>query len=342
MVEFDSNNYSIIIDAMGGDFAPEEIVKGSVEARKDYGAKIKLVGNPDKIKNAAVSNGLNLNGIEIVPSYQEVGMCEFPSEVLRKKKDSSIFIGSQLVAEGKGDVFISAGNTGAVMACSLFDMKRIENVYRPAIAAVIPLGDKKCVLINAGANADCKPLYLKQFAIMGKIYSENILGVKNPKVSLINIGEEEKKGNELSVESYKLLKDYPGINFIGNIEGRELFEGRTDVAVCDGFVGNVILKLVEGLANFFFGEIKKTLKSGTLEKLSALVLKGPLLTIKKKFDYEEYGGAQLLGLKGLVIISHGSSKSKAIKNAIRAAIESLRNNLTRKIEKEKNNVNLLR
>ncbi len=203
---------------------------------------------------------------------------------------------------------------------------------------VIPLGEKKFVLIDAGANADCKPPYLKQFAIMGKIYSENVLGVKNPKVSLVNIGEEEKKGNELSVESYKLLKDYPGINFTGNIEGRELFEGRTDVAVCDGFVGNVILKLVEGMANFFFGEIKKTLKSGTMAKLSALTLKGPLINMKKRFDYEEYGGAQLLGLNGLVIISHGSSKSKAIKNAVRAAMESLRNNLTSKIDKEINNV----
>ena len=165
MEKFDSNNYSIIIDAMGGDFAPEEIVKGSVEARKEYGANIKLVGNPDKIKKAAISGSLDLDGIEIVPSYQEVGMCEFPSEVLKKKKDSSIFIGSQLVSQGKGDVFISAGNTGAVMACSLFNMKRIENIYRPAIAVVIPLGDKRFVLIDAGANADCKPLYLKQFAI---------------------------------------------------------------------------------------------------------------------------------------------------------------------------------
>ncbi|MFA5014491.1 MAG: phosphate acyltransferase PlsX [Actinomycetota bacterium] len=339
MEKFDSNNYSIIIDAMGGDFAPEEIVKGSVEARKDYGAKIKLVGNPDKIKKAAISGSLDLDGIEIVPSSQEVGMCEFPSEVLKKKKDSSIFIGSQLVSQGKGNVFISAGNTGAVMACSLFNMKRIENVYRPAIAVVIPLGDKKFVLIDAGANADCKPPYLKQFAIMGKIYSENILGIKNPKVALVNIGEEEKKGNELSVESYKLLKDYPGINFIGNIEGRELFEGRTDVAVCDGFVGNVILKLVEGMANFFFGEIKNILKSGTMAKLSALVLKGSLVNMKKRFDYEEYGGAQLLGLNGLVIIAHGSSKSRAIKSAVRAATESLKNNLTSKISEEINNIN---
>ena len=339
MAEFNSNNYSIIIDAMGGDFAPEEIIKGSVEARKDFGVEIKLVGSMDKIKKAAASSLLDLDGIEIIPSSQEVSMYEFPSEVLKKKKNSSIFIGSQLVSQGRGNVFISAGNTGAVMACSLFNMKRIENIYRPAIAVVIPLRDKKFVLIDAGANADCKPLYLKQFAIMGKIYSENILGVKNPKVALVNIGEEEKKGNELAVESYKLLKNYPGINFIGNVEGRELFEGKTDVAVCDGFVGNVMLKLIEGMADFFFREIRQILTSSIIAKLSAIGIKGFLLEMKKKFDYEEYGGAQLLGLNGLVIISHGSSKSKAIKNAVKVAMESLKNNLISKISEEINNIN---
>ena len=339
MAQFNSNNYSIVIDAMGGDFAPEEIIKGSIEAREAFRVKIKLVGNKDKIKTVAASSQLNLDGIEIVPSSQEVSMNESPSEILKKKRNSSIFIGLELASMGQGNAFLSAGNTGAVMACSLFNMKRIENVLRPAIAVVIPLSNRKFVLIDAGANADCKPQYLKQFAIMGKIYSENILGIDNPRVALVNIGEEEKKGSELVVESYRLLKSYPKINFIGNIEGRELFEGAADVVVCDGFVGNVILKSIEGLANFFFGEIKQILTSGILAKLSALGLRNSFTMMKKRFDYEEYGGAQLLGLNGLVIISHGSSKSRAIKNAIKVAIEGLKTNITRKINEEINNIN---
>lgn len=339
MAQFNSNNYSIVIDAMGGDFAPEEIIKGSIEAREAFRVKIKLVGNKDKIKTVAASSQLNLDGIEIVPSSQEVSMNESPSEIIKKKRNSSIFIGLELASMGQGNAFLSAGNTGAVMACSLFNMKRIENVLRPAIAVVIPLSNRKFVLIDAGANADCKPQYLKQFAIMGKIYSENILGIDNPRVALVNIGEEEKKGSELVVESYRLLKSYPKINFIGNIEGRELFEGAADVVVCDGFVGNVILKSVEGLANFFFGEIKQILTSSILAKLSALGLRNSFTMMKKRFDYEEYGGAQLLGLNGLVIISHGSSKSRAIKNAIKVAIEGLKTNITRKINEEINNIN---
>jgi len=339
MAQFNSNNYSIVIDAMGGDFAPEEIIKGSIEAREAFRVKIKLVGNKDKIKTVAASSQLNLDGIEIVPISQEVSMNESPSEIIKKKRNSSIFIGSELASMGQGNAFLSAGNTGAVMACSLFNMKRIENVLRPAIAVVIPLSNRKFVLIDAGANADCKPQYLKQFAIMGKIYSENILGINNPRVALVNIGEEEKKGSELVVESYRLLKSYPKINFIGNIEGRELFEGAADVVVCDGFVGNVILKSIEGLANFFFGEIKQILTPGILAKLSALGLRNSFTMMKKRFDYEEYGGAQLLGLNGLVIISHGSSKSRAIKNAIKVAIEGLKTNIIRKINEEINNMN---
>jgi len=339
MAQFNSNNYSIVVDAMGGDFAPEEIIKGSIEARESFRVKIKLVGNKDKIKKVAASRQLNLNGIEIVPSFQEVSMNEFPSEVLKKKRNSSIFIGSEVASKGQGKAFLSAGNTGAVMACSLFNMKRIENLLRPAIAVVIPLLDKKFVLIDAGANADCKPQYLKQFAIMGKIYSENILGVDNPRVGLLNIGEEEKKGSELVVESYRLLKSYAKINFVGNVEGGELFDGAADVVVCDGFVGNVILKSTEGMANFFFGEVKQILTSDILAKLSALKLRSSFTAMKKRFDYEEYGGAQLLGLNGLVIISHGSSKSKAIKNAIKVAIEGLKKNIISKIDEEINNIN---
>jgi glycerol-3-phosphate acyltransferase PlsX len=336
MAEFDLSDHTVVIDAMGGDFAPEEIIKGAVEAKDTLGIQIKLVGSINKIKKAADLSGLDLEGIDIIGSTQEVSMNESPSEVLRKKRNSSIFIGSQLVSKTGRSAFLSAGNTGAVMACSLFNIKRIENIARPAIAVVVPLSDKKFVLIDAGANADCKPHYLLQFAIMGKIYSENILGTDNPGVALVNIGEEEKKGSELAVESYRLLKNYSNINFLGNIEGRELFDGGADVAVCDGFVGNVILKSIEGLANLFFKEIKRVLAAGLISKLSALGLKSSFIKMKKKFDYEEYGGAQLLGLKELVIISHGSSKARATKNAIKVAVEGLKTNLTEKIGKEIN------
>jgi glycerol-3-phosphate acyltransferase PlsX len=329
-----SNNYPIIIDAMGGDFAPLEIIRGALEAVSRHSAEIKLVGDVNSIQEAADSGGFDISDLEISPSTQQVGMDESPSDVLKNKKGSSIYIGSQLVGQGNGSAFLSAGNTGAVMACSLFNIKRIKGVFRPAIAAAIPLGDSRFVLIDVGANADCKPIYLAQFALMGKVYSESILGVKDPKVGIVNIGEEEKKGNELTVDAHKILKDINGLNFVGNIEGREMFEGIADVVVTDGFTGNVILKVFEGLAKMFFGEIKSALTSSFISKMAALILKKPLKGMKNKFDYETYGGAQLLGLNAPVIISHGSSKARAVRNAIRVGQESLQTDLVEKIKKE--------
>jgi len=329
-----SSKYPIIVDAMGGDFAPLEVIKGALGAVSRYSAEVKLVGDEDTIREAADSGGLDITCFEISPSSQEVGMDESPSDVLKNKKESSIYIGSQLVGQGNGSAFLSAGNTGAVMACSLFNIKRIKGVFRPAIAAVIPLVDSRFVLIDAGANADCKPVYLAQFALMGKVYSENILGVKDPKVGIVNIGGEEKKGSELSVEAHRMLKDINGLDFVGNIEGREMFEGSADVVVTDGFTGNVILKVIEGLAKMFFGEIKSALTSSFISKMAALILKKPLKGIKNKFDYETYGGAQLLGLNAPVIISHGSSKARAVRNAIRVGQESLQTDLVEKIKKE--------
>ena len=329
-----SNNYPIIVDAMGGDFAPLEIIRGALEAVSRHSAEIKLVGDVNSIQEAADSGGFDISDLKISPSTQQVGMGESPSDVLKNKKGSSIYIGSQLVGQGNGSAFLSAGNTGAVMACSLFNIKRIKGVFRPAIAAAIPLGDSRFVLIDVGANADCKPIYLAQFALMGKVYSESILGVKDPKVGIVNIGEEEKKGNELPVDAHKILKDINGLNFVGNIEGREMFEGIADVIVTDGFTGNVILKVFEGLAKMFFGEIKSALTSSFISKMAALILKKPLKAMKNKFDYETYGGAQLLGLNAPVIISHGSSKARAVRNAIRVGQESLQSDLVEKIKKE--------
>jgi len=329
-----SDKYPIIVDAMGGDFAPLEIIRGALEAVSKNSVELRLIGDENRIREAAYSGGLDISDIEISPSYQEVRMDESPSDVLKNKKGSSIYLGSQIVGRGNGSAFLSAGNTGAVMACSLFNIKRIKGVFRPAIAAVIPLADSRFVLIDAGANADCKPVYLAQFALMGKVYSENILGVKGPKVGIVNIGEEEKKGSEFTIEAHRILKDIKGIDFVGNIEGREMFEGAADVVVTDGFTGNVILKVLEGLAKMFFGEVRSALTSSPISKMAALILKKPLRGIKNKFDYETYGGAQLLGLNAPVIISHGSSKAKAVRNAIRVGQESLQTDIVEKIKKE--------
>ena len=329
-----SDKYPIIVDAMGGDFAPLEIIRGALEAVSKNSVELRLIGDENRIREAAYSGGLDISDIEISPSYQEVRMDESPSDVLKNKKGSSIYLGSQIVGRGNGSAFLSAGNTGAVMACSLFNIKRIKGVFRPAIAAVIPLADSRFVLIDAGANADCKPVYLAQFALMGKVYSENILGVKGPKVGIVNIGEEEKKGSEFTIEAHKILKDIKGLDFVGNIEGREMFEGAADVVVTDGFTGNVILKVLEGLAKMFFGEVRSALTSSPISKMAALILKKPLRGIKNKFDYETYGGAQLLGLNAPVIISHGSSKAKAVRNAIRVGQESLQTDIVEKINKE--------
>ena len=329
---------SIIIDAMGGDYAPIEVLKGAYDAFLKFNANITLVGIKEKIENAAKEASIDLNSFKIVECSQEVLMSDHPSDILKNKKDSSIYVGTNLLAQNPNSAFVSAGNTGAVMACSLFNVKRLEGVLRPAIALVVPLGDKPIVLIDAGANADCKPQYLKQFAIMGKVYYENILNIENPKVGLINVGSEETKGNELSIETYTLLKDFKGINFVGNIEGRDLFNGAADVVVCDGFTGNILLKSMEGLAELFFKEIKQILTKNFSSKVCAMILKKSLKNMKKKFDYEEYGGTFLIGVNGIVIIAHGSSKSKAIMNAIRVAIEGQKSNIVEKIAKQINNL----
>ncbi|MBC8390134.1 MAG: phosphate acyltransferase PlsX [Actinobacteria bacterium] len=325
--------YLIIVDAMGGDYAPGEIIKGAVNAAKNINIKIILVGNKEKINGFASLNELDISDFEIVNSTDEIKMDDSPSNVVKHKKNSSIYIGTNFVSKLDNSAFLSAGNTGAVMACSLFNLKRIEGILRPAIAIVIPLAEKKVVLIDAGANVDIKPMYLKQFAIMGKIYCESIFGINNPRIGLINVGTEKKKGSEAVAEGYNLLKE-SNINFIGNIEGRDIFEGKSDVVVCDGFVGNVILKSFEGMSKLFFTEIKNVLTKNIITKLYGIGLKKYFINMKKKFDYEEYGGALLLGVDGIVIISHGSSKSKAITNAIKVAADGIERNIVKRIKEE--------
>jgi glycerol-3-phosphate acyltransferase PlsX len=323
----------IIIDAMGGDYAPDEIIKGAMLGRSDFDVEITLAGNEAKVKASAERCGLSLEGIRIADAVQDIDMDDAPSDVIKHKKNSSIFIGTELASRNKNSVFLSAGNTGAAMACSLINMRKIEGILRPAIATVIPLGNKRFILLDVGANADIKPEYLKQFGIMGSIYSKEIFKIASPRVALLNVGSEEKKGNEVSKEGYKLLKE-ANIDFVGNVEGRDIFNDAADVVVCDGFVGNILLKAFEGMAGFFFKEIKEVFYSNMLTKLSALLVKNNLRTMKQKFDYEEYGGALLLGIDGITIISHGSSKAKAIRNAIRLGASSLKGDIVNKIKVE--------
>lgn len=331
----ESKKYRVFIDAMGGDYAPAEVVKGAVRALGLEDIELILTGNQKKIDYSAREAGLDLSQIQVIEAKTEVSMDQSPSEVIKHYQNSSLYVAASKASQIKNGAFLSAGNTGAAMACALFNLKRIPGVLRPAIAVVIPLGNQRMVLLDAGANVDCKPQYLKQFAIMGKVYAQNILNISNPKIGLLNIGGEEKKGNELTLNTYPLLKE-SNINFFGNVEARELFGGVVDVAVCDGFIGNILLKSVEGLASLLLGEVKRALTANIFNKILALGLKNSLGSLKKKFDYEEYGGAYLLGLNGVTVISHGSSREKAIFNAIRVAYEGIKTNLVEKIRQEIN------
>ncbi len=320
----------IAIDAMGGDYAPEETVKGAVSACREFGAEVILVGNEAKIgsvlKNQPVS-GLKL---EIQNTTEVIEMGEHPANAVRKKKDSSLVVANRLVKEGAAAAVISAGNTGAAMSASLLVLGRIKGVNRPAIASPMPTNTGVSVLLDAGANADCDPDNLVQFALMGSIYAEQVFGLPKPRIGLLSIGEEETKGNKLTVETHQLLKQ-SGLNFIGNIEGRDVHHGACEVIVCDGFVGNIVLKLSEGLASALFGQIKTALAKNPITLTGAFLAKSAFKSIKGKMDYTEYGGAPLLGLNGISMISHGRSNAKAIKNAIRAAVKAVDEDVVGKI-----------
>lgn len=314
----------IALDAMGGDHAPMEIVRGAKDAAHDLGIHIILVGDEEKIRKEL--DGDDAEGlISIVHAPEVIGMDDHPVSAIRKKKNSSIVIATQLVKEGAADAVVSAGSTGAQMASSLFILGRIAGIDRPAISTLLPTAKGVLALLDVGANVDCRPQHLKQFAIMGSLYAEKILGLPAPRVGLVNIGAEETKGNELTLAAYKLLQETE-INFIGNVEGRDLFLGGSDVAVCDGFVGNVILKSAEGLALSIMGMFQQEM--GRLEDIigreRVIHIMGGF---KKRMDYAEYGGAPLLGVDGVSVISHGSSRAKAVKNAIRVAKETVEQGL---------------
>ncbi|MFH1709945.1 MAG: phosphate acyltransferase PlsX [bacterium] len=322
----------IALDAMGGDFAPAETVKGAVDAAAgNPNLEIILVGRQDKISRE-LKRYKNTKNISIFNATEVIETSEPPVQAIKQKKDSSINVAVSLVKEGKADAVVSAGNTGALMASALFGLGRISGIERPAIASKFPTKKGHALLLDMGANVDCKPKHLVQFAKMGSIYSKYVLHADDPKVGLLNIGEEPEKGNELTTSTYPLLKE-AGINFIGMVESKEIFDGEVDIVVCDGFIGNLILKFGESTAGFFFDLIKEELSKHPVTKLAALFLLPAFKRIVKKVDYDEFGGAQLLGLSGVAVKAHGRAKAKAIKNSIRVAAESVEGRVVEYISK---------
>lgn len=312
-----NDNPRIAVDAMGGDFGPRVVVPAAVTVARE-GIAITLVGDEDSIrKELAAYSGEDLD-IDVVHTTQIVEMTDKPADALRRKRDSSIQVACRLVREGKADGVVSAGHSGATVACGMFVLGRIKGVQRPALASVMPTEKNPVVLIDVGANVDSKPSHLLQFGVMADVLSRDVLGVKNPTVGLLSIGEEEGKGNAIVKESFDLFRS-SDLNFIGNVEGRDIFAGDVDVVVCDGFVGNIALKLSEGLARTMNTILKRELKSSLLSKFGAMLSMGAFKRVKKMVDYAEYGGAPLLGLKGLAVVCHGKSNPKAMTNAIRMA-----------------------
>ncbi len=324
----------IAVDAMGGDAAPHSEVLGVIQAVQEYPVGVILVGDEGRLKEELKRYKAADLPIEIVHASEVISMGEAVSTAVRKKKDSSIRVAAKLVRDGKADGVVSAGNTGACMAVTKLVIGALSTVDRPALAAVMPTAkNRPVVLIDVGANVDCKPSHLAQFAIMGEIFSRSVMGNSRPKVGLLSIGEEESKGNELTKEVFQILKAAP-LNFVGNVEGRDVFRGDVDVVVCDGFIGNVALKLSEGLTEMFSTLLKKDLSTHLSSQIGALLSRKAFKNFKTRVDYSEYGGAPLLGVRGIVIICHGRSPAKAIKNAIRVAHECCASRVNQRIEDE--------
>ena len=324
----------ILIDAMGGDNAPKCVIEGALQAiSQEDDFNIILVGKQEVLSEMLSKYSYDSERIEILPASEVVEMCDTPTDAIRKKTDSSMVVGLNALVEGKGDIFISAGNTGALVAGSTLLVKRMPGIKRPPIATQLPTRTGSVLLLDAGANADCKPAYLEQFALMGSIYMNKVVGVENPRVGLVNNGAEEEKGSLLTKEAYQHLKALP-INFVGNAEGRELIGGDFDVIVTDGFTGNIILKFLEGTASLIISELKKAIMGSAKSKFGGLFIKDSLRAFKKKFDYTEYGGALLLGLKKGVIKAHGSSDAKAISSAVLVARKFVLSQVVEEIQTE--------
>jgi glycerol-3-phosphate acyltransferase PlsX len=327
----------IALDAMGGDHAPAEPVAGAILARDEHGVEVALVGPKEQLEAELTRQGQAPSAMRIVHAGEVIGMDEEPARAVRAKRDSSINVAMQLVKRGDAGGFVSAGNTGAAMASALVTLGRIQGIERPALGTIAPFSEQGVLVLDVGANADVKPSYLVQFAQMGSVYAERVMGIANPRIGLLNIGGEEGKGSELVQEVFDRLK-HAGVNFIGNIEGGEVHKNRADVVVTDGFTGNVAVKVTEGVADFIFRELRAALTSKLQYKLAAMVLRPGLVGLRDRMDPGTYGGAPLLGVNGFVLIAHGNSNARSIKNALHRAhnaaqsgmIDSIKSALQRK------------
>ena len=323
----------IALDAMGGDNAPGEMVKGAVDALgREQDIKVYLLGKEDMVNAELQKYTYDKNRLEVVNTTEVIETAEPPVNAIRRKKDSSIVVGMKMVKEGKADAFVSAGSSGAILVGGQVIVGRIKGVERPPLAPLIPTEKGFSLLIDCGANVDARPSHLVQFAQMGTVYFENVMGKKNPTVGIVNIGTEEEKGNQLVKDTKPLMKECKNINYIGSVEARELASGAADVIVCEAFVGNVVLKFFEGLALTLFGSLKEGLMSSTRTKLGALLVKPALKGLKNQFDTSSQGGAPLLGLKGLVVKAHGNSSSKEIEIALKQCISFKKQKINEKIK----------
>ncbi len=328
---------NIIVDAFGGDNAPLAVIQGSAEAVKKLDVRVTLVGNEKIIKDTAEKNNISLDGIDIIHSETVIDIHEEPTEIIKSRSDCSMAVGLKQLNEGSGDAFLSAGSTGALVVGSTFIAKRIKGIKRPALAPIMPSDKGYFMLLDGGANVDCRPEMIVQFAIMGSAYMETVMDIKNPKVGLVNVGSEDSKGRELELDAYSKLSN-SSLNFGGNIEAREIPNGEFDVIVTDGFTGNVILKLYEGMGSYFGHTLKDMLKSGLKSKIAALLILDKVNLFKKKLDYSEVGGAVLIGVSKPVIKAHGSSDAKAFYNAIRQAKKCVDGNVIDKIKESLSNM----
>jgi phosphate acyltransferase len=325
---------TIALDAMGGDHAPRAEVEGAVLAARELDVRVLLVGIEGTVRQELAKHRQRGLAIDIVPASEVITMRDSPSHAFRKKRDSSVHVAAKLVRTGQADGMVSAGNTGAVMATARFVLGTLSSVDRPALAAPFPTSrGGVSVLLDVGANVDSKAAQIEQFAIMGEIYYRAIFGTRRPRVALLSIGEEEMKGNELTREAYNRLKR-TSLNFAGNVEGRDVFAGNVDVIVCDGFIGNIALKISEGLVEHIGVLLKKALLSSLSSQVGYVLSRKAFQEFKKKIDYSEYGGAPLLGVRGITVIGHGRSNANAIKNAVRIALELSRSKVNEKIEQE--------
>lgn len=316
------SRYVVAVDVMGGDNAPAIEVEGAVAAARRWSIPLLLVGQSDRVQAELAKHNINGLDITIHHANEVVGMTDSASDAVRKKRDSSIRVAFELVKSGHAHAVVSAGNSGATMAAGMFVLKRIEGIDRPAIATIFPNLNNQTLFLDAGGNVDCKAHHLSKFALMGDVYARSVLHKENPRVGLLSNGEEESKGNELTRETHELLRNAP-FNYVGYVEGRDIFNGRVDVVICDGFVGNIVLKAAEGLADALTTMLRREFSGHPLAKLGYLLARPAFSAFKKRIDYAEYGGAPLLGIDGIGMICHGGSNAKAIMNAVHMAHEAV-------------------